>query len=318
MLDNLMCSINIVLPLVLMMALGYLLRAVRLVGPDFARTGTRVAFTVAFPCSIFSSLAGFSLAEIFDGRLLLFMMAGITLSMLAPLAIVPRLVKDRPTAASMVQAMFRANFLIQGIPLLINTYGEGNIATGAFLLPFAILANNVLSTVIFVALIPGQRGNGKSPVLGALGKMALNPLIIGSVVGLLFSAFGWKLPAAISSTVTQVGRLGTPLAMICMGADFRLSGLRRDLKYTLPSVLVRLIVIPGLMTAAAVLLGFRGVALGSIYLFNATCTAAAGYVMSAAMGGNSDISAQCVGLSAVLSAFTMTAGLFVLLQFGLI
>ncbi len=318
MLENLILSVNIVLPMVLMMVLGYVLRRIGFIDEAFIRKGTQFSFAVAFPCSIFSNFVSLDLAKVFDVLLLVYMIAAMVLSVLVPLLLVPRFVKDRPTAASLVQAMFRANFLIQGIPLLTNAYGEGNIAAGAYLLPFLILGNNVLATVIFVSLIPEQRAGGHNPILTSLKKMAVNPLIIGSVVGIVFAAFRWQPPSAVNNAVTQLGRVGMPLAMVCMGAEIRLGNIRSALRYTVPSCLIRVIAVPLFTTLGAIALGYRGVPLGSAFLFTGTGTAAAGYVMSSAMGGNSDISAQCVGLSTILSAFTMTAGLFLLFQFNLI
>jgi predicted permease len=155
--SNLLYSVNVVLPIVLMMALGYFLRRIGMITEGFIAVSTKLAFNVAFPCSICSSIVGQSLRETFNLKLVAFMMSAIVLSMLILLAIVPRFVKDRPLAAAMVQGMFRANFLVQGLPLLTIMYGSGNIATSAILVTFAVVMNNIMATVNFVVLIREQR-----------------------------------------------------------------------------------------------------------------------------------------------------------------
>lgn len=316
--SNFLYSVNVVLPIVLMMALGYFLRRIGMITEGYIAVSTKLAFSVAFPCSICSSLMGQPLGSTFDLKLVTFMSLGIILSMLFLLAVVPRFVKDRALAAAMVQGMFRANFLVQGLPLLTIIYGAENIASSAVLLTFAIIINNIMATLNFIVLIPEQRGCGKRPVLNAALKIAENPLIIGSAAGFLLSAFGWTLPSAVGNAVGQLGKAATPLALIALGAEFRFESLKRDLKYTLPTVLARLIVIPLAITLLAVLAGFRGQALCSLFLFNGAACASAGYVMCKAMGGNEEIAAQAVCLSTALSAFTLMLGIFILKTFSLI
>jgi predicted permease len=316
--SNLLYSINVVLPIVLMMVLGYFLRRIGMITEEFITVSSKLAFNVAFPCSICASLMGQSLGETFDLPLILFLVTAITVCMLILLLIVPRFIKDRPLAASVVQGMFRANFLVQGLPLLTIMYGAENIAASAVLLAIVVALNNVLATVIFVVLIPDQRCGGRRPILNALLKILKNPLIIGSVVGILLMAFQWTLPSPVANAVTQIGRSAIPLALIALGAEFRLDSLRRDLRYTLPTVLVRLLVIPSITTVAAVLMGFRGQALGSLFLFTGAATAASGYIMCKTMGGNEEVAAQAVGLSTALSAFTLMLGIFILRSFSLI
>ena len=318
MLDNLRVCCNVVLPVMLMVALGYGLRRGGMINENFIQCGVRLVFSVFFPCSIFGSFGTLNLEEIFDLRLLVFMVSVVLLSALIPMVVVPRFVKNPSVAATMAQSIFRTNVLVQGIPLLTNIYGEENIAEGAFLLPFVVLVNNVMATVNFVVLVPEQKESGGKAVLSALKKVAQNPLIISSALGLLFSAFHWRLPSFAQNTVTQIGRIASPLALVCMGAELRFDTIRQGLRYTIPTVFARLVLVPLAATLAGIALGFRGIALGAVFLFTSTCCATAGYVMAGSMGGDSELSAQCICLSVVLSAFTVTAGLFLLLQRGLI
>ena len=316
--SNLLYSINVVLPIILMALLGYLLKRIKIISEEYITASTKIAFSIAFPCSIFSSMQGVSLSESLDVNLIVFMVTAISLSLVPLLLIVPRFIKDKPIAASVVQGMFRANFLVQGLPLLAIMYGEGNAVACIVMLPFAIATNNIMATVNFVALIPSQRGNGRRPIVSALVKIAKNPLFIGSIVGILFAAMNWKPPAPIGNAIVQIGRIATPMALITLGAEFEFSDLKRDLRYTLPTVLVRLLVLPTLITAAAILCGFRGSSLGGIFLFNGAASAASGYIMSKNMGGNERIAAQAVCMSTVFSAFTLILGIFILKSFNLI
>jgi predicted permease len=317
-LQNLLYSINIVLPLVLIGALGYILRRRGKLGEPFTKASNWLAFTIGFPLSIFSNLYERSIREVFDGRLVLFIVLSIALSTLAALLIVPRFVKSRPVAATMVQAMTRNNCLLQGLSLLTIMYGPDHITNGVIMLPFAIAMNNVTATVTFVALIPSQRGTGRSVILSSLAALIKNPLVIACAAGLLFSALEIPVPAAAGDAIGSLGRTATPLALLALGANFRFSDIGNGLKYTAPVVLVRLVVMPGLVTLAAVLLGFTGNALGSIFLFSGSASAAVGSVMARNMGGDAMVADQSVFLTTLLSSFTLVLGIFILKSLALI
>jgi len=313
--ENLILSIEIVFPTIGIMMFGWFLNRLGCFSRDFVKGGTWFSFNIAVPMSIFMSLQGRDLNAFFNVKLVLYMVLGLVCSSMLLTWIVPCFVKDRPRAAAMAQGMFRANFSVQGLPMLSKTYGAENIAPGAVTFPFMVVANNVLGTLMYVLLIPEQGGDA---VKKALKKLAKNPLIIGAVSGVLAAALKLPLPGVLLDTVEQIGRIGTPLILICLGAEIDFGSLRRNLRYTLPTALVRLVVVPGLLTLGGALLGFRGIELGTIYLFNASCTVVAGYVMAAAMGGDTAIAAESLGLTAILSSVTVTLGLTVLLHFGLI
>ncbi|MDO4750157.1 MAG: AEC family transporter [Eubacteriales bacterium] len=315
-LSNLLFSINVVLPLVLITVLGFVLKQIGMVNDNFISVATRYTFCIAFPCNIYRNLIGQPLSEAFDIELIVFLVAAITLSLVLPLLIVPRFVKDRAIAASMIQSMFRPNFLIQGTSLLANMYGEGTYASCAIVLPFIISLNNILATVDFVVLVPENNKEG-NPILQSALKLLKNPLILSCAVGLLFCGMGWRFPYAVENAISNVGATANPLALLALGADFRPNNLKNNLRYSLPTVLVRLIVIPGIIVPIAVLFGFRGIELAGIYVFTGSGAAAAGYIMSKNMGGNEHIAAETVCLSTGLSAFSLTFGIFLLRSMGL-
>jgi len=317
-LDDLLYSINIVLPIVLIGLLGYGLKRTGRLGKEFTDTASWFSFSVGFPLSIFANLSECSVREAFNGRLVAFIVLSIALCTLICLMVVPRFVKNRPTAASMVQAMTRNNCLLQGLSLLTIMYGPDNIVNGVVMLPFAIAMNNVTATVTFVALIPSQRARGRNAVLSAVLALLKNPLVISCAAGLAASVLEISLPAPVKSAVTSVGKTATPLALLSLGANFRLCDFRSGLKYSIPIGAVRLILMPAAVTFAAVLFGFRGNALGSIFLFSGSASAAAGSVMARQMGGDGTVADQAVCLTTVLSAFTLILGIYILKSLVLI
>jgi predicted permease len=109
-----------------------------------------------------------------------------------------------------------------------------------------------------------------------------------------------SLPAPLENAVSSLGKTATPLALLALGANFRLCDFRGGLKYSIPISAVRLILMPAAVTLAAVLLGFRDNALGSIFLFSGSASAAAGSRRARQMG-ETTVADQAVCLTNVLS-----------------
>ena len=313
--DSLILSIEIVFPTIAIMMFGWFLNRLGCFTKAFVKGGTWLSFNIAIPISIFLSLYGRDLSTIFNVRLLLYMVLGLVAVFLLLVLLVPRFVKDRSKAVSMAHNMLRANFSVQGLPMLTKTYGAENIAVGAVALPFMVVANNVLGTLLYAVMLPEKGG---SAVMNTVKKLLKNPLIIGSLAGILAAVTGLRFPGPVEDTLRQVAGIGTPLILLCLGAEIDFKSLRRNLRYTVPTTLVRLVVIPGVLTLVGALLGFRGIELGTIFLFNASCTVVAGYVMAASLGGDTAIAAESLGLTALFSSVTVTVGLTILLHFGLI
>src|SRR5690554_6326471 len=80
---------------------------------------------------------------------------------------------------------------------------------------------------------------------------------------------------------------------------------------------VKMVSLPALCTLAAWLAGFEGRELGLMFLFFASPTAAASFVMVKALGGNDRMAANIIALTTLLASVTVTAGVFILQSTGL-
>ena len=141
---------------------------------------------------------------------------GLLLWFLLLICIVPLLEKDNAKRGVMVQAMFRSNFVLFGLPVAISLCGEDRIGTTSLLLGIIIPIYNVLA-VITLELFRGGRPSVKKILIGIM----TNPLIIASVLGV--GAYIWKidLPYAIEKTVVDIGKVATPLSLMALGGEFR-------------------------------------------------------------------------------------------------
>ena len=315
--ENLIFSLNVVLPVVLVCLLGFFLKSIWQIGTGFEEIASKIIYNIAIPCSMFSSITSYSIRELFNFNLLVFVLVAILINAGVLMLIVPRFVKDRAKSASVIQGIFRSNFIMLGIALAENMFGKEGAFPSMLIIPFAISLFSVLSVFIFSYLIP-EHGGGKGGIASTTLKLAKNPLIISAVLSMFFAFFEIKLPAFASNTVSNLGRMANPLALIMLGAQFELKSVKDNLKYTMTASLCKLIVVPAVFLTPAVLMGYRGPELGALLILFSTPTAVTSYIMAKQLGGDEDIAGQIVCLSTVLSAFTVVLWIYILKSMGLI
>ncbi len=313
--ENLLFSVDTVLPLALLMGLGVLLRRLGLLGDALREGLSRLLFDVFFPCMIFTSLASCRLREVFDLRLSVFITAFVAGAAALLTLTVPLFLRDRAKAASFVQASIRNNYMVEGMTLLSFLYGEAGTAVGAVMLPFAMLADNIAAVAIFAVLTPGHRSGGAR---ATLLDFVRNPLIIATLLGFAFSAAGLSLPQGLQTAMSSAGALGPSLALILTGGGLRFASLRKGLRHSIPACALKLLALPALGVGIGLLMGLRGADMAAVYLFTGCCGAFPGPALAENSGGDAALAEEALGLSLLLSVFTLTLGIFLLRSFSLI
>ena len=148
--------------------------------------------------------------------------------------------------------------------------------------------------------------------------MATNPLLDGAVVGIIFFALQIKLPACILKPIAAFSDMTSPLALFVLGGTLHFSEVRANLKYLVPSLSMKLVVVPAVMVAIAYALGLRGVELFILLAMYATPVATSSYPMAQNMGGDGELAGQFVVISTVVSVVTIFFWIFFMKSVGLI
>ena len=171
-----------------------------------------------------------------------------------------------------------------------------------------IVVYNSLSVIVLLAYQPGKTMS----LTNTLRDIARNPLIIGVVLAIPFAALEIRLPGWVMTSGDYFASLTLPLALLCIGATVSLKSIRSDSGPAVGSSIWKMVSLPALCTLAAWLVGFEGRELGLMFLFFASPTAAASFVMVRALGGNDRMAANIIALTTLLASVTITLGVFVI------
>ena len=311
--ENFMLSANAVLPMFLLLAAGYLSKRFGILSlEDIPRT-TRIAFRLFLPCLLFYNIYNAELSYAIRPKLILFAVCGVLLVFAGAVYGAHRFERNQDRKGPIAQGIFRSNFVIMGIPIAQAIVGDADLSPVAILIAVIVPMFNFLSVVILEKFRGGRVKTGE-----VLLEIAKNPLIIGSVLGIVFLLLHIRLPAVVEKAVSNLGSIATPLQLFLLGAFFRFSGLRHYVRPLTVVTLVKLFVTPAVMLSAAALLGIRGVEfLGLIGIF-ASPTAINSFTMVQQMKcGDAELAGDIVVMTSAVSIFSFFIWIYLFKSLGM-
>lgn len=319
MLSNLSYSVNAVLPIFLLVVIGAILNKFNKVNAEFTEVADWLVFKIGLPIMLFLEVANSTISEGLDMKLIIFLIISVTGSFLLVSVGAILFIRDKSKRGAFVQGICRSNFAILGVPLAENMFGEIGAKTIAIAVPFVIIMFNTYSVIVLSVFSNSvDHKLNKKAILGILKNIVTNPLIIGVVSGIPFMLLEIPLGTAVSKTLQYLSNLTTPLALIGLGANFRMDSLRGRIGYALTASVGRTILLPTLAVAAAVLIGLRGPSLGVVLICFGAPTAVSSYIMSKKMGNDHELSAQILLLTTMMCIVTIFIGIFILKTLELI
>ena len=302
--NNLIVTTNIVLPIFLVMAIGFIARRIGLIDDHTVSGCNKLVFRVFLPVSLARSImrAEGSLG----GGLPLFAALGTIATFALGMLIVPRVVKENSRRGVIIQGLFRSNYAIFGIPLSEALFPMGDGGVAAMMVAAVIPTFNILA-VITLEIFRGGKFDVKRIALGVLK----NPLIWGCAIGYALMKANLALPSFVNSTIDKLAAVASPLALFVLGAAIRPGKLKGNARALIASVTGRLVLSPLVMLPIAYALGLRGPAFATLMIVFGSPTAVSSFTMAEQMGGDADLAAQQVALTTIFSSITMFAMIFI-------
>lgn len=174
--------------------------------------------------------------------------------------------------------------------------GEGAAVEATALVAFAPLV--IFYNVVAVVVLQIPSGLAwRSAGVSALHGIATNPILIGILMGLLLSMGDIALPTPVQRTLTGVGQMALPLALLSIGGALCGTRLRGNLHRAVVAALMKVALTPLLGWGIAVLIGLDGEAIRLMLIFLAAPCAAAGHVLVKQMHGDAALAASTIVLS---------------------
>jgi len=313
--ENLIFTTTLVAPVFLIVALGFALRKFGLINDNFISFSSKIVFSVSLPALIFIEISTIQLGEILNLELISFAYLVTVISFLLSWLISIPFIKVGKDKSVFIQGSFRGNYAIVGLAIITNIYGTSSLGKASLLLAFIVPLYNILSVI---ALTVPMRGEKQINFIKTLIEIIKNPLIIAVIAAVLFSYFHIPVPDVILITVDYLSDIALPLALIGIGGYMSISDIKKASYISFSSTAIKLILIPLIGTYFAFLIGFRGEELGILFILFASPTAIVSFIMADAMGANSRLAGNILLITTLGSVITITIGIFILKENGLI
>ena len=331
-----MTAANAVLPIILLILVGFFLKRKHFLSEDFLKTGNKLIFDVCLPVMLFINV--YSIESVHDlrwdlivycvGMVLVIFLLGLVTALLTTPVVSRRGV--------LLQCTFRSNFAIIGLSLAAAVGGSGAEAMAAVVSAFVIPAYNILG-VIALSLFDETKQN--RDLRGVLVNLAKNPLIIGTVIALLclllrqgqmliFGRVVFSLKDQmpfLHSAMTQLKSCTTPLALIILGGQFEFSAAKEARKEIIVGTLWRIVIAPVLGIGTAIILSkytdilsFGPDEYPALISLFASPTAISSAIMARQMGGDGQLATQYVVWTSLYSTATIFLIVSAMMAMGLL
>ncbi len=308
-----------------MVSIGFLIKKIGILSGEAAKIINKVVFRLLLPCSLFLNVYSIEDLGSLDFGYIVFAMIATVLIFLLAIPLSKFVSEDRCLRGAMIQASFRSNYALIGIPLATSLYGEEGAIFASVLSAFAIPLFNVLAVICLTVFgDKDEKPSVKKILLGILK----NPLIISIFLGFvclflrkIFTAcaidFRLSDLTPVYSVLTQFAKTATPLALLALGAQFEFSAVPALKKQIVFGTVLRMVLIPVIFLTVAYFMNcFHGAHFAAFVALFATPVAISTVPMAQELGADTTLAGQLVVWTTLLSAFTIFFFSFVLKAVG--
>lgn len=311
--EALLLAAKVVMPLFVYMTIGGWIRKVSIFSLENFKAQNRLVFRVFLPLTLFVNIYEADLGKTIRPGIFVFAFVCILLEFVASWILFTHTIRDRADASTMIQGVYRSNFVLFGNVVAGSLCGEEGLALVAALSALVVPLVNILAVILFEVK---RANNLHIPEL--IISIFKNPLVDAGLLGCVFKLFRIPFPGFLYEPLATLGDIATPLALVTLGGILSFGSMVKHRKYLAVAAAGRLVVIPLLALAAAVAAGYRGDALVAVLAIFASPTAVASTPMAQSMGGNGELAGEIVAVTSVCCIVTMFLFVFFLSQAGFI
>lgn len=319
--ESLIFALNAVAPIVLTVAIGYLLKRIGWMDAAFSKKANKLCFRVFLPCMLFLNVYKIENITNIETDYIIYTASAVLLLFLIAFPIVTVASKKRERRGVLCQAAFRSNYALIGIPLAESLFGEAGVKAASVLSAVVIVLFNILA-VICLSVYRKGKPSFKKIFLDILK----NPLIISICLGLAvlfirpYVDFNLSEISPLYKVLTYLSNLATPVALLVLGAQFEFSSVSELKREIIWGVCMRCVMVPVLGLGAALLLfkgRFSGAEFAALTAVFTTPLAVSSVAMAQEMDADASLAGQLVIWTTLISAFTTFISSFLLKSLGI-
>lgn len=216
-LKSFILAVSVVMPLMIYMLIGRIIRKAGIFSEECFRTLNAMVFRVFIPLTLFFDIYEADVGNTVRPGIFFFVVAGIMVSYVLAWRLASRRVDDKKKASTMIQGMYRSNYVLFGNSIAASLCGKDGMALVAALTTVVVPLFNVLAVVLFEI----KRG-GDIEIKKIIVNIFKNPLVEAGIFGMIFSVLHIPIPQVIREPLKELAAIATPLALVTLGGYYHL------------------------------------------------------------------------------------------------
>jgi predicted permease len=306
-----MIVLNALLPVVFVIVLGYFFKQKGFLSNDFWTGAEKLSYFVLLPLLLFKSMAESQSAPLVETLPLALSLCLVyvlmTAATFASWRFFPKSAPLSPIGfASYAQGALRFNNFV-GIPIVVSLFGTQGLSLYAIVLAVCIPISNIITVVIMVHYC----GDGQINWSKIFKNIALHPLIVATLAGLLVQQSGISL-GIVMKTVALLAPASLPIGLLCVGAAIDLGHVKKSATVLAFASTLKLAVFPVMMGISCWLLKVPPLPTSVALIFAGLPCATSSYVVAKQMGADADLMASITGVATVAALLTLPVILFII------
>ena len=299
--------ISALIPVFAIIAVGAALRWLKFMTADDWRVVERITYFVLFPCFLFAAIAFADFSNEPIGRVSM-LLAGSMIAMSAIVYPFRQLLKlDGPAFTSLFQGAVRWNSYV-ALGAITAVVGTKGLALAAIAVAIMVPLANTLCVIV---LMQHTNGGGADAMM-LVRQLVRNPLILACLAGIAVQILGVPIPTAAATSIDMLGKAALPLGLLAVGASLDLGHARANPSTLVVATILKLMIMPALMSVGAWTLGINGAALTAALICAAVPGASSSYILARQLGGDAPLMANITTVQTLFAMVTMPAMLWVL------
>jgi len=302
-----MLIINTLLPIFLLISLGYFFKKIKFPDESFWKHLDRFNYFVLFPALLFYKLSSANIKNIVSYDFIIVTVIALVIISILVIIINKFFKFEKSAFTSIYQGAIRFNTYVF-LALTDALLSDEGFVMGLVLMTFIIPFINVLCISVFSVYVP----KNKITVISFLKSIITNPLIVACLFGGVFSILGLSFPTLIENTLSILTTAALPLGLLSVGVGLHLKEIRETKMAVVLSSVGKLLVLPTIMYIICLVFGIKNETMTLLVLFAAMPTASSAYVLARELGGDLKLISAIISIQVIVSIFTVSVFIWLL------
>ena len=305
-----MAVADLVLPVFAIIVTGWLAGWFGYISRSLADGLVHFAYNVAMPALLFVTIAQEPARNLLEWRFLLAFGGGSLLCFaLGFMTVRTGWGRDRASSTiyGMAAAMTNTGFV--ALPILHSIYGQPAVLPAAIATVFVAA---VMFPMTVILLESEGRGAGMASPIALVKQIALNPMVLSTLIGLAWTVVGLPMPASLAAYMNIFAAALTPCALFAIGLGLSIEGIRSNLLGSILLTVVKLVIMPLIVYGLCLASGLNPLYTIAAVICSAVPTAKTVYILAGEYKVEEHLVAATVSITTLVSVATLMGWIYAL------